>query len=116
MYVSEEIGDTQGAGGTEQHRSCSSQLSAPLSRPGSEPCPVPPVPPGRPAAARPLQRVLWSWCHRCVCPRLTVSAANCAQEGMGKKSLAPQWGGDRDGWGGSCVPEPSSEEDQRCIE
>lgn len=45
-----------------------------------------------------------------MCPLLTAPAANCAQEGMGKKSLAPQWGGDRDGWGSSCVPEPSSEE------
>lgn len=41
-----------------------------------------------------------------------AAAANCAQEGIGKKPLAPQWGGDRDGWGGSCVPEPSGEKDQ----
>lgn len=45
-----------------------------------------------------------------------VAAANCAREGRGKKPLAPQWGGDRDGWGGSCVPEPHREKDQSCTD
>lgn len=45
-----------------------------------------------------------------------AAAANCAQEGMGKKPLAPQWGGDRDGWGGSCAPEPSGDKDQSCTD
>lgn len=45
-----------------------------------------------------------------------AAAASCAQEGTGKKPLAPQWGGDRDGWGSSCVPEPSRDRDQSCSD
>lgn len=110
-HTSEEIGDRLRAW---EHSQELQHLVLLLAAPSITLCP--------PATAR--LSVLWQYVlGRGVGPVSQVclsvaaaAAANCAQEGIGKKPLAPQWGGDRDGWGGSCVPEPSGEKDQSCTD